>query len=54
VGGIAYLINYTIKAKEIGHAFLVMRPNFIIIYGPILPKVFKGIGITARELKIIE
>lgn len=44
-------INYAIKAEEIGHAFSVTRPDFVIVYGPVLPKVLEGIGTAARELK---
>jgi 4-coumarate--CoA ligase len=51
VGGVACPINHAIKAEEIGHAFSVTRPDFVIVYGPVLPKVLEGIGIAARELK---
>ena len=51
VGGVACPINHAIKAGEISHAFSVTRPDFVIVYGPVLPKVLKGVGIAARELK---
>ena len=44
-------VNHAIKAAEIGHAFSVTRPDFVIVYGPVLAKVLESVGIAARELK---
>ncbi|KAF2501256.1 AMP-binding enzyme [Lophium mytilinum] len=50
VGGVACPINHAIKAEEIGHAFSVTRPDFVIVYGPALSKVLEAVEVARREL----
>jgi acyl-CoA synthetase (AMP-forming)/AMP-acid ligase II len=50
LGGVVCPINHAIKAGEIGHAFAVTRPDFVVAYGPVVAKVLEAVEMARREL----
>jgi acyl-CoA synthetase (AMP-forming)/AMP-acid ligase II len=49
--GVICPINHALKPAEIGHGLAVSRPDYIVVYGPIVPVVQEAIGIAEKELK---
>jgi 4-coumarate--CoA ligase len=43
-------INHAIVASEIAHGLAVTRPEYIVVYGPVLPKIEEAIKVAEREL----
>lgn len=50
-GGVVCPINHAIVAADIAHGLIVTRPDFAIVYGPVVAKVEEAIGIAEKDLK---
>ncbi|PGH17419.1 hypothetical protein AJ80_04789 [Polytolypa hystricis UAMH7299] len=50
-GGTVCPINHALKATEIGHGLAVCRPQFIVVYGKIIPTIQEAIQVAANELR---
>ncbi|KAF2264437.1 AMP-binding enzyme [Lojkania enalia] len=51
LGGVICPVNHAIVASEIGHALTVTRPEYIVAYGPTVPKIQEAITIAETELR---
>ncbi|RWA13935.1 hypothetical protein EKO27_g1219 [Xylaria grammica] len=49
-GGVVCPINHALKASEIGHGLSVVRPDFIVSYGPTVPVVQEAVQIASKQL----
>ncbi|KAJ4357522.1 uncharacterized protein N0V89_002098 [Didymosphaeria variabile] len=49
-GGVVCPINHAIVAAEIAHGLTVTRPDFAVVYGPVVPKVEEAIAIASKDL----
>ncbi|KAJ4286780.1 hypothetical protein N0V90_013032 [Kalmusia sp. IMI 367209] len=52
MGGVVCPINHAIVATEIAHGLTVTRPDFAVVYGPVVPKVEEAIAIAEKDLKV--
>ncbi|KAF2643001.1 AMP-binding enzyme [Massarina eburnea CBS 473.64] len=50
-GGVVCPINHGIVAAEMAHGLTVTRPDFAVVYGPVVSKVEEAIGIADQELR---
>ncbi|KAL1611816.1 hypothetical protein SLS60_000036 [Paraconiothyrium brasiliense] len=50
-GGVVCPINHAIVAAEIAHGLTVTRPDFAVVYGPVVPKVEEAITIASKDLQ---
>ncbi|KAF2476705.1 AMP-binding enzyme [Lindgomyces ingoldianus] len=51
LGGVVCPINHAIVASEIAHGFSVTRPEYCIVYGPVVPKVEEAIDLAEEDLR---
>ncbi|KAF2735579.1 AMP-binding enzyme [Polyplosphaeria fusca] len=50
VGGVVCPINHAIVASEIAHGFTVTRPEYIVAYGPVVPKIEEAVQIAEKQM----
>ncbi|KAF2192403.1 AMP-binding enzyme [Zopfia rhizophila CBS 207.26] len=51
LGGVVCPINHAIVASEIGHGLTVTRPDFAIVYGPVVSRAQEAISIAEKYLR---
>lgn len=51
LGGVVCPINHAIVAAEIAHGITVTRPEYVVVYGPVVEKVREAIRISEEDLK---
>lgn len=49
-GGVVCPINHAIVASEVAHGLVVTRPDYVVVYGPVVPKIEEAIKIAVKEL----
>lgn len=50
-GGVVCPINHAIVAADIAHGLTVTRPDFAVVYGPVVSKVEEAIALTVKDLQ---
>ncbi|KAF2110321.1 AMP-binding enzyme [Lophiotrema nucula] len=51
LGGVVCPINHAIVAAEIAHGLTVTRPDYVVVYGPVVETVEEAIQIAESELR---
>ncbi|KAL5395040.1 hypothetical protein PMIN04_010264 [Paraphaeosphaeria minitans] len=50
-GGVVCPINHAIVAADIAHGLTVTRPDFAVVYGPVMSKVEEAIALAVKNLQ---